>query len=80
MNEGFLIVLVGGGLRYMKLIRYERGVSDSFSWRESALYEADRRGEQYFESENDALYRICLVSIARSLSSVLSHWSPPKMD
>ena len=49
MNEGFLIVLVGGGLRYMKL--------------------TGGGGEQYFEPENDVPYRICSVSIARSLNA-----------
>ena len=59
-----------GGKAYMKLKRYERGVFDSFSRRGSALYEADRRGgEQYFEPKNDVPYRICSVSIARSLRS-----------
>ena len=60
----------GGGKAYMKMKRYERGVFDSFSKRGSALYEADRRGggERYMEPENDVPYRICSVSIARSLS------------
>ena len=58
----------GWGKAYTKLKRCERGVFDSFSKRGSALYEADRRGgEQYLEPEKDIPYRICSVSIARSL-------------
>ena len=63
----------------MKLKRYERGVFDSFSRRGSALYEADRRGgEQYFEPKNDVPYRICSVSIARSLTKLL-YWVIPEV-
>ena len=58
MNEGFLIVLVGGGLRYMKL--------------------TGGGGEQYFEPENDVPYRICSVSIARSLTKLL-YWVIPEV-
>ena len=69
----------GGGKAYMKLKRYERGVFDCFSRRGSALYEADRRGgEQYFEPENDVPYRICSVSIARSLTKLL-YWVIPEV-
>ena len=41
---------------------------DSFNKRGSALYEADKRGEQYSEPKSGVPYYVCLISIDRSLT------------
>ena len=56
-----------GAKAYMKLKSDERGEFDTFSKRESSLYETFRRGDHYLKPENDVPYHVCLVSIARSL-------------